>query len=132
MKIGDKVVYKGKNKGFFNQIGEITEIDYEHDIARVVFKGITTVWVLFSSIEPVKEEITKPKHYHRGGIDVIGFAKQNFSFEEVKGFFRINILKYSTRYDEKNGVDDLIKANDYLQMLKEWEEEHEADKRSSL
>lgn len=68
-------------------------------------------------------EIERPKHYHRNGIDVIQFSKLQFAKEELKGFIRINILKYVTRYDRKNGMDDLKKAADYLNMLIELEEE---------
>jgi hypothetical protein len=53
----------------------------------------------------------QPEHYLKNGMDVIDFAKLQFTKEEVKGFFRMNILKYVTRYDRKNGVEDLEKAN---------------------
>jgi len=65
--------------------------------------------------------IDKPEHYHKGGIDVIEFAKMKFSHEEVRGFFRINILKYTTRFDLKNGEEDLKKAEFYIKALAEWE-----------
>jgi hypothetical protein len=64
-----------------------------------------------------------PEHYERNGIDVIGFAELQFPKEERKGFYRINILKYVTRYDRKNGLEDLKKAADYLNMLIELEEQ---------
>lgn len=67
-------------------------------------------------------EIERPGHYERNGIDVIGFAELQFPKEENKGFYRINILKYVTRYDRKNGLDDLKKAADYLNKLIALEE----------
>lgn len=63
----------------------------------------------------------RQSHYLRNGIDVIDFAKMQFPKEEVKGFMRINILKYVTRYDRKGGIDDLDKAEHYLRMLRELE-----------
>lgn len=72
----------------------------------------------------MNDDINKPAHYHRGNIDVIGYAEQKFTKEELKGFYRINILKYVTRYDEKGTPRaDLAKADFYLQKLKELEEE---------
>lgn len=68
-------------------------------------------------ILPVLEEIKTPGHYHKNGIDVIGFSEKQFDKAELKGFHRINILKYVTRYDRKNGVEDLMKAADYLSKL---------------
>ena len=53
--------------------------------------------------------------------------KQRFSTEQLKGFYRGNALKYIMRYDEKNGVDDLEKAADYIHRLIEVERgEHHA------
>lgn len=69
------------------------------------------------------DEITKPSHYHTGNIDVIKFGEENFVTTELKGFYRMNILKYVTRYDKKNGVEDLEKASFYLLKLLELEVE---------
>jgi hypothetical protein len=72
-----------------------------------------------------EDEINKPSHYHNGGIDVIGFSEKQFSYEELKGFYRINVLKYVTRYDKKGGLKDLKKADFYLEKLRDLEAEHE-------
>lgn len=64
---------------------------------------------------------TKPDHYHVGKIDVLAFSQENFTYEELKGFYRINIVKYVTRYDKKNGMEDLRKAEDYLCKLMDLE-----------
>lgn len=65
--------------------------------------------------------INKPKHYHQGGIDVIRFAEAKCTKEELKGFYKINIMKYITRADLKNGLEDLKKAKFYLDKLIELE-----------
>jgi hypothetical protein len=73
------------------------------------------------AIKPEKD-ITRPTHYHKGGIDVIDFMKLHFpekKYTVAEGFFIGNILKYTCRYKEKNGQDDLIKAKDYLERLME-------------
>lgn len=49
----------------------------------------------------VPDIVNQPDHYHKNGIDVIAFSELQFSTEELKGFYRINILKYTTRYDRK-------------------------------
>lgn len=66
--------------------------------------------------------INNPNHYHKNGIDVIKFAELQFSKEELKGFFRINALKYITRFDRKNGIEDLKKGLFYLNKLLEMED----------
>jgi hypothetical protein len=63
------------------------------------------------------EDPIHPDHYHHGGIDVFDYGEANFSKEAVAGFYRMNILKYVTRYDRKNGIEDLEKAKVYLIRL---------------
>lgn len=66
--------------------------------------------------------VTQPAHYHSGSIDPIAFGEENFSQEEMKGFYRMNAIKYISRYDKKNGLEDLEKAAFYLDKLKELTE----------
>ncbi|GEN83604.1 hypothetical protein SLU01_19160 [Sporosarcina luteola] len=69
-----------------------------------------------------KENAIRPSYYHTGNIDVIKYAEENFSKEERRGFYRMNVLKYISRFHKKNGVEDLNKADFYLRKLKELEE----------
>lgn len=71
--------------------------------------------------EPTEDIVNKPDHYHKGGIDVLTYVEGKVSKEEMAGFYRINVLKYVTRYKEKNGVEDLKKAQFYLNKLIELE-----------
>ena len=72
------------------------------------------------------EAIYKPEHYHKGGIDPIGYGELQFSREEMKGFHRMNVIKYVSRYDKKNGLEDLFKAEFYIKKLIELERQKEA------
>ena len=66
--------------------------------------------------------INKPTWYHRGGIDVIGFAEKQFSEEERRGFYRISALKYVTRFQDKGApIKDLNKAKFFIDKLIELE-----------
>ena len=47
---------------------------------------------------------------------IIDIAKKNRCGVE-DGFYLCNILKYLIRYSDKNGINDLLKAKDYLEML---------------
>jgi hypothetical protein len=79
----------------------------------------------FEDRPPMKDEFwdstIKPDHY-KGGIDVIGFSEAQFSKDELRGFYRINCLKYITRFDRKGGAEDIKKASFYLNKLLELEE----------
>ena len=64
------------------------------------------------------DDINFPAHYHKGGIDVIGFAERQFSVEERRGFYRISALKYVTRFQDKGApVKDLNKAKFFIDKL---------------
>lgn len=65
--------------------------------------------------------INEPTHYHQNGTDVIGFSEAQFSENELRGFYRINCLKYITRFDRKGGIEDLRKGSFYLNKLMELE-----------
>lgn len=99
--------------------GEKCEFDYE------LLQELKMIRVYDDKYSKEQEDIIKlgkPSHYDTA-IDTIAFAKANFSREQVKGFMRINAIKYLQRYDKKNGVEDLRKSKHYLEMLIEMEEE---------
>jgi len=58
------------------------------------------------------EKAINPQHYQQGSIEVIDFIlDQSFSYLEG------NIIKYVARYKYKNGLEDLKKAQWYLERL---------------
>lgn len=57
-----------------------------------------------------------PSHYHHGGLDVFTIMEKNMP-HQLEGFFLGNVLKYVMRYEYKNGVEDLKKAQKYLDKL---------------
>ena len=62
-------------------------------------------------------------HYSNKSIQPIDYILQN-----NLGFCEGNIIKYVTRYKDKNGVEDLLKAKQYLEFLiKDWSKTMEAD-----
>lgn len=53
-----------------------------------------------------------PNHYKQGSIEVIDYIlDQKFNYMEG------NVIKYVSRYKKKNGLEDLKKAQWYLQKL---------------
>jgi len=68
-------------------------------------------------IEPKKEDmVNSPKHYNQYDIECIDAiqAATNKGFEY---YLQGNIIKYMWRYDYKNGIEDLKKAQWYLNKL---------------
>ena len=46
-----------------------------------------------------------------------------FPKEQVVGFYKLNAIKYLTRYQQKNGIEDLKKAMVYIKRLIQFEEQ---------
>ena len=65
--------------------------------------------------EAIEDKI-KPRYYHKGQIDTIKFCLEN-----DLDFLQGNVVKYVVRYKEKNGIEDLNKAMEYLKRLIESE-----------
>jgi hypothetical protein len=64
------------------------------------------------------DKINHPKHYVQGDIEPIDFINAN-RLDYLEG----NIIKYVSRYKFKNGLEDLLKAQFYINMLVEREQE---------
>ena len=63
-----------------------------------------------------KEKIKHPSHYN------LGIEMWDYAHSHSLNFFEGNIIKYITRWKDKNGVEDLHKAKQYLDKLIELEE----------
>ena len=61
--------------------------------------------------------VNHPSHYCKGGIECIDAIRSSMSPEAFAGYCKGNIMKYIYRYEEKGGVEDLLKAKVYLQWL---------------
>jgi predicted transcriptional regulator len=68
-----------------------------------------------------KETVNSPAHYNSGNVECIDAIESMLTKEEFIGFLRGNILKYQWRYKQKNGAEDLKKAQWYFDKLKEKE-----------
>ena len=68
--------------------------------------------------------VNSPAHYVSGGIQCIDAIKASMSKLEYEGFLKGNLIKYTWRYRDKGGVQDLCKANWYLDRLIKTHETH--------
>lgn len=66
------------------------------------------------------DNINNPSHYTAGGIETLDYIKAKVS--DYPSYAVGNILKYVSRYEHKNGIEDLKKAQFYLNDLIEWME----------
>lgn len=67
--------------------------------------------------------INHPSHYKQFSREVIDTMQGMSTDEEFKGYLKLNAVKYLSRYQGKNGIEDLEKAIWYVTKLKEVFEE---------
>lgn len=64
--------------------------------------------------KPTTEDKTNPLHYKRTGTETIDNIYNILGEEAFYGYTIGNVIKYVSRYNGKNGVEDLEKARWYL------------------
>lgn len=89
------------------------------------FDGATNAMKAFSSNgvsmkNENNDKVNNPAHYTAGGIETLDYIKAKVS--DYPSYAIGNILKYVSRYEHKNGIEDLKKAQFYLNDLIEWME----------
>lgn len=65
----------------------------------------------------MSDNVNHPSHYNTGSIEVIDYIEDKLDYNEFTGYLTGNIIKYISRYKHKNGIEDLQKAEWYLNYL---------------
>ena len=71
----------------------------------------------FPGTMAANDPVNSPSHYASGGLECITAMEASMSPEEFQGYLRGNIFKYCWRFKDKGGLQDLHKANWYLDRL---------------
>lgn len=71
------------------------------------------------------DNVSHPSHYCQGGIECIKAIEASMTPEEFQGYCKGNVMKYIWRFREKNGLEDLKKAQVYLGWMIESKEKQE-------
>ena len=61
--------------------------------------------------------VNSPPHYNSGSIECIDAIEESMTPEAFKGYLKGNIQKYMWRYELKKGLQDVLKAEWYLNRL---------------
>ena len=78
--------------------------------------------------DKVTEELQNTKRYQtRSGKQLFDVLEDDLlTYEELCGFYKANIYKYTHRYKQKNGIEDLKKVQVYVDQLIKLEEKQNA------
>jgi hypothetical protein len=66
-------------------------------------------------VPTIGSAVHHPAHYTKGGIETIDFIRAKLGAEGFRAYCLGNVLKYVTRWQDKNGEEDLKKALVYLE-----------------
>lgn len=66
---------------------------------------------------PVDDNPMTPDYYKAEGVETIDYLHAFLTEDEFNGFCKGNIIKYISRANRKNGVEDIRKARDYIRYL---------------
>ena len=73
--------------------------------------------------ETQSDPVNSPTHYQTGLIETIDSIKNILGHEKFQAYCIGNVIKYLSRYREKNGLEDLKKAETYVSfIIKSYEE----------
>lgn len=68
------------------------------------------------------DNVNNPAHYTIGkGVETIESIEHQLSTDQFRGYLKGNICKYLFRYEKKNYLEDLLKAQWYMNYLIEFE-----------
>lgn len=73
------------------------------------------------NFRPYDDKVNHPNHYNKYSREVIESIKGLCTPDEFRGYLKGNIIKYSARYSDKDGIQDIDKLAKYTQFLKEFE-----------
>lgn len=68
-------------------------------------------------LQDFNDSVNSPSHYTQGAIETIDYMESCLTDEEFRGGCKMNILKYVSREKYKNNLEDLKKAQWYLNRL---------------
>ena len=136
-KVGDKVICINDDITHSltrGDVYEITSVNYDYDLDEtfVRLKNHTSEYGA-SRFEKVldnseSEELQNTKRYQtRSGKQLFDVLEDDLlTYDELRGFYKANIYKYTHRYKEKNGIEDLKKVKVYVDQLIKLEEKQNA------
>lgn len=133
-KVGDRVICindEGRTHSLkIGDVYEIARVEYSPilDETFVCLKNDTLEYIA-SRFEKVldgteSEELQNTKRYQTtSGKQLFDVLEDDLlTYEELRGFYKANIYKYTHRYKQKNGIEDLKKVKVYVDQLIKLEE----------
>lgn len=96
----------------------------EHGVHSFGTKQVRNVSFKYLSNDDTQEELQNTSRYKtQSGKQLFDVLEDDLlTYEELRGFYKANIYKYTHRYKQKNGIEDLKKVKVYVDQLIKLEE----------
>lgn len=127
-KVGDVVKIVGNSYSGVFDIGEVVEVIDIMSYSVIVGDGSFNQDYAPEDLVLVQEgdNVNHPSHYNESGIECIEAIRATLG-SEFPAYCKGNVMKYLWRYQYKNGIEDLKKAQVYLNWMVEYLEEKETN-----
>jgi len=76
-------------------------------------------------LDEIRQDKINPNHYKQGNIECIDYILETVGKKGFSGYCQGNVIKYLHRWRLKNGLEDLKKAQWYLNRMVQEEEKDE-------
>lgn len=134
-KVGDKVrvtEYSNKSyiglKGFISAISPNSTIySLRVDLGEIGVHSFNPHQLTHDNKPNKYEELQNTTRYKTSsGKQLFDVLEDDLlNYEELRGFYKANIYKYTHRYKQKNGIEDLKKVKVYVDQLIKLEEKQD-------
>lgn len=127
-KVGDKVRVVDNIRGHGFDSGDVvTVVGFFYDGYDCRVEGSQdTGFLVDGELELVEDTpskpfdpVSKPSHYNQYGIEAIDAIRASLGPVGFQAYCKGNVIKYLWRYEYKNGLEDLKKAQVYLNWMVE-------------
>lgn len=104
---------------------KVLDSNESEELQNTLDKIIQGSRITGSVFEP--EELKNTKRYKTSsGKQLFDVLEDDLlTYEELRGFYKANIYKYTHRYKQKNGIEDLKKVKVYVDQLIKLEEKQD-------
>lgn len=128
MYLSDKLVLRYETctgstfKNIIAQRRKVDDLQSRINDEKLAHSAGYVTWDEFNQTEAKKiiesfDTVQRPAHYNQSGIECIDAIAASMSAEEFQAYLKGNVQKYLWRYQHKNGLEDVRKAQWYLDRL---------------
>ena len=107
------------------KIGDVPQIMTREEYTQYLEKNADKIARNTPDYGHDTDNVNKPSHYTTGQIEVIEYIKDKLTPEQYVGYCMGNVIKYTSRWQHKGGLQDLEKAEVYLKWAIKAAKENE-------